>query len=130
LNSSLSSKKCLLKIYRYLAILKINRVTLSGNTYTITITNDGYSMFKPTQLGLKAGKMLKKVSIKSMKALIPFANIKNKITVKITLPKKYVSEKYLKILKVDYYNKNKEISKKNSTLKFRLDYIPTDNIVN
>ncbi len=124
-SSSFSSKKGLSIVYRYLTDLKISRATLSlDKSYHITVVNSGYSPSKSSYLVIKAGKVTKKVPIKSLEPYIPFAKTKYKITVKITLPKKYISEKYLKIVKIDYYNKNKEINKKNNIKKFRFEYFP------
>jgi len=118
-NSSLSSRKGLSKVYKYLPDLKVDKAFISGRIAYISISNIGYSTSKPCYVGIKIGKTLKKVPIKSINPLIPGNNQKNKINVEITLPKKLVNNK-LKTVKVDYYNKIKERNKKNNVFKFIL----------
>ncbi|MDR2967450.1 MAG: hypothetical protein LBU74_05840 [Methanobacteriaceae archaeon] len=123
-NSSLSSRKGLSKSVRYLPDLKVSKAFISGRTCYITISNIGFSTSKPTRIGLKIGKVLIKAHVKSIKPFIPQEHspdswTKHTTKVKITLPKKYTSGKYLKTVKVDYYNKIKETNKKNNILKFR-----------
>ncbi|MCL2116715.1 MAG: hypothetical protein FWH29_10905 [Methanobrevibacter sp.] len=117
--SSLSSGKGLSKTYKYLPDLKIDSAFIYGRTAYISISNIGYSSSKPCQIGLKIGKTLKKAHVKSIKPFHLNFNLKNTITVKIILPKKLVNDK-LKTVKVDYYNKNKELNKKNNVFKFIL----------
>ncbi|MCL2116770.1 MAG: hypothetical protein FWH29_11180 [Methanobrevibacter sp.] len=122
-NSSLSSGKGLSKSIRYLPDLKVNKAVISGRTCYIAISNIGNSTSKPTQVGLKIGKVLFKARVKSIRPFIIQGHsdeswVKNNVTVKITLAKKYINSR-LKTVKVDYYNKIKEINKKNNIFKFR-----------
>ncbi|MCL2114999.1 MAG: hypothetical protein FWH29_02125 [Methanobrevibacter sp.] len=122
-NSSLFARKGLSKSIRYLPDLKVNKAVISGRTCYIAISNIGNSTSKPTQIGLKIGKVLFKAHVKSIRPFIPQEHseepwVKNKVTVKITLAKKYINYSW-KTVKVDYYNKIKEINKKNNVFKFR-----------
>jgi len=124
-NSSLSSRKGFSKTIRYLPDLKIHEAFMSRRTCHITVSNIGSSTSKPVKLGLRVGKILKIVPIKSIRPFIPQEHspnslMKNTAKVKITLPKKYASEKYFKTVKVDYYNKIKETNKKNNVFRFKL----------
>ncbi len=120
-NSSFSSKKGLSKIYRYTSDLTIESfdVIRFGKTYEVKISNKGYSISAPCYVAIKAGNYIKKVKIGQLEPKHPYIKTKYKTTIKIKIPTKYLSKKYMKTIKVDYYNKNKENNKKNNIYKFR-----------
>jgi len=112
-NCTLSSQKNLTKVYRYRPELFIfNQIVLTKNTYTFKINNTGELTSKECIFQLKTGTITKKATVKAIKS-------KKFVTIKITLPKKYIGNKYTKTIKVDINNVNKEHNKKNNVGKFK-----------
>ena len=111
---SISSEKNHPKIYRYHPDLKINSVKKSGQLYKISFSNLGYIDSKPCTLVIKyRNKILKKVSVKSLKRFL------EKKTVKVAIPTKYANIKYTKTAIIDYNKKNKEYNEKNNQCNFK-----------
>lgn len=110
--STLSSKKGLEKVYRYLPDLKIQNVKKSGNSYYLTVYNNGLGPSKACYLGVKFGSSVKKVVVKGLYA-------GSYATVKVVLPSKYATNKYTKTAKIDYYNKVKESNEENNIKSFK-----------
>lgn len=112
-SSSLSSRKDLEKIYRYRPDLCIvGDIVKNKTTYSFKVKNIGSLSAKSCYIGIKVDKFLQKIKINSTKSF-------EVIDIKIDLPKKYATKKYVKTIKLDYYNKIKEISKTNNIHKFK-----------
>ncbi len=108
---SVSAKKGYPKLYRYLPDLSIKNVKRVGTSYYLTISNSGLGSSKSCYLALKIGSSIKKTVVSGV-------NPGSYITVKVTLPSKYISKKYTKTVKIDYYNKIKEGNEKNNIKSF------------
>lgn len=94
------------KVHRYLPDLEVYVYERKGSTYYFTIRNNGYENSKSSYLGIKYGKTIKKIYVKSI-------NAKQTTTVKISIPSKPTTI----TSKIDYYNKIKEENKKNNIQK-------------
>lgn len=120
---TLKSSKELPKIYRFVPDLCLSQyyfkksgktysqynITRSGNTYSITVSNSGLATSKACYLGIKIGSYVKTVKVKAL-------NPTESTIVKVTIPAKYISNKYVKTIKLDYYNKVKGEDKNNNIL--------------
>ncbi|MCL2156951.1 MAG: hypothetical protein FWH54_02895 [Methanobrevibacter sp.] len=116
--STLVSMKGRPKLYTFLPDLSINikNIKRTKNTYSIKVFNmdpKGLQVgtSNPCYLGIKIGSYHKTVKVKAL-------SYGQNTTVKISIPSKYVSKKYTKTVKVDYYNKVKEENKTNNVVKF------------
>lgn len=118
---SIKSKPGYQKIHRFLPDLSIGEtyykeksyskynIKRSGSTYSITISNGGLATSNTCYLGIKIGNYVKTVKVKAL-------NSGQSTTVKIKIPTKYISSKYTKTIKIDYYNKVKEVNETNNIL--------------
>jgi len=117
-SSTLVSMKGRPKHYVFLPDLSINKkdIKRTNNTYSIKVFNKDFNRLQlgtsnTCYLGIKIGNYVKTVKVKAL-------DYGQNTTVKITIPTKYISKKYTKTIKVDYYNKVKEENKTNNIVRF------------
>jgi len=112
-DSTLKSQRGTPKIYRFVPDLSIseNNIKRSGNTYSIKVSNSGLGSSNACHLGIKIGSYVKTVKVKAL-------GYGQSTTVKVTLPSKYISKRYVKTVTVDYFNKVKEENKNNNAFQF------------
>lgn len=118
-NCKIITTKGLNKIYTLKPDLKIVKISKSKNTYIITIDNLGDLSTNPCYLSFQTKNTYKIAKIKKIEVNYDVGGNTPAI-VKIKIPEKYANEKYIKTIKIDIYNQNKEINEKNNIKRIKI----------